>query len=529
MQAAHNTASIEEELRLLQIQEAIQLSRERFMPFVKYTMPDHEAPNDPTKSAYKDALHHRGIARIIEKVIDAEIPFLILCCPPRHGKSELVSRRLPAFFLGQHPEQEVVVSTYNDDFAEDFGAQVREIMTSPQYKNVFPGTKLTKSGRAKDHLVTTRGGAAYFVGRGGSLTGRGGHILICDDLIKDAKEASSKAIRNQAWDWFTKVAMSRRRGRKLVIMTFTRWHSDDPIGRLTDPENPYYNEKIARRIKIINLPAIADDDDPLGRAPGEALWPDGPDTFDLDFLEEQRLLDPLGFEALYQQRPTMADGILFNRDDIRYYDENNLPPLEELRFYCTSDHAVSTEQRRDFSVLLKFAIDPMDNIYLLDCWWRRQKSDVVVEAMLEMARPGPTAPLIWFAERGQISKSIGPFLKKRMMETKNYFRLVEETPVNDKEQRAQSISARVALGKVFFPRAAPWTERAINEMMAFPNGNHDDFVDALSLIGLGLRFQVGGVGRKTDKSYKPGTLAWIKQQTALAEASQSGNRTFLNG
>ena len=142
-----------------------------------------------------------------------------------------------------------VVATYNDDFAADFGKNVRDIVKTPQHKQVFANFGLKRGGAASDRLETVQGGQWSFVGRGGSLTGRGGHILICDDLIKDDKEAQSQAIRDQAWNWFTKVAMSRRMGRKIVIMTFTRWHADDPIGRLTDPENPYFNEKLAKRVQ----------------------------------------------------------------------------------------------------------------------------------------------------------------------------------------------------------------------------------------------------------------------------------------
>lgn len=564
---------------------------------------------------------------------------------PTHN-SEIVSRRLPAWFLGKHPEQNVVVATYNDDFAKDFGADVRSIVTSPEFRLVFPEVRLKRGGSAKDRLQTTAGGMATFVGVGGSLTGRGAHCfpagtkistaegpvaiedlrdryahalcfdamgkgrfyrpikafveqppqpvwtlrtegglelratsdhkiwvrgrgmtpmadlrpgdglitdtgagtdvvaettpgdvpvpvfdievdehhtlfangigasncLIIDDLIKSYEEARSQAFRDRAWDWFTKVAMSRRMGKKLVIITFTRWHTDDIIGRLTDPENEHYSREIAKKIKIIDIPAIAfEDDDPLGRAPGEALWPE---WYGLDFLEEQRNLDPLGFEALYQQRPTVADGILFRRENVRYYGPDEpvqLPPIEDLRIYCASDHAVATDQRSDFTVLLKVGLDQQNNIYLLDCWWRKARTDVVVEAMLTMGGANPK-PLIWWAEKGHISKSIGPFLRKRMSETQTYFNVSEVTPAGDKEQRAQSISARMAMGHVFFPKEKNWCERAINELLAFPNGLHDDFVDTFSYIGLGLRgmFPV----KRTEQTAQPakyGTFRWVKE------------------
>lgn len=518
---------IQQRLGLLKRQQAVFLARERFMPFIKFTSPDPEDPNDVEKSKYKNARHHDATARVIEEVVAGNIAFLILVEPPRHGKSEQVSRRLPAWFMGKFPHQHGVVATYNDDFAADFGKDVRSIVNLPQYKQVFPGVRLQRGGGASDRLQTVQGGQWSFVGRGGSLTGRGSHILIIDDLIKDDKEAQSKAIRDQAWNWFVKVAMTRRMGKKLVIMTFTRWHADDPIGRLTDTENPHYSAELAEKIKIICLPAIAEDDDPLGRAPGEPLWADGPDKFDLEFLKEQRSLDPLAFAALYQGRPSLMDGDLFKRENVRFYGPGTDTPLPDaLRVYAASDHAVATGQRNDPSCLLKVGIDANNDIYLLECDWRKMPSDVAVEAMLAMAG-GKHKPLLWWAESGHISKSLGPFLNKRMLETGTYINIQEKTPVSDKAQRAQSIAARVAMGKVFFPKTALWTEKAISEMMAFPNGTHDDFVDALAWIGLGLQSQFGPskskLAEKARRTPAFGTLDWVKLHDRWSEEKKARN------
>lgn len=500
---------LEQQRLVLRRQNAAVEARDSLMAFTKFTMPDPEEPNDPDRSTYENARHHDAICAALEKVEEGDISFLILTVPPRHGKSELVSRRLPAWFLGRHPEQSVVVATYNDDFAKDFGGEVRQIIRSKPYRTVFPNTILRRGGEAKDLLETTAGGKAIFAGVGGALTGRGAHLLVIDDLIKDYEQARSKAFRDRAWDWFTKVAMSRRMGKKLVIITFTRWHEDDIIGRLTDPENEYYSAKMAKKIKIINFPAIAEDDDPLLRAPGEPLW----DRYGLEFLEEQRVLDPLGFEALYQQRPSVADGILFRRENVNFYDPAEIDE-REMRIYCASDHAVSTAQRADRTCLLRVGVDDRNNIYLLNCWWRKAPTDQVVEAMLGMGGTDPR-PLVWWAEKGHISKSIGPFLKKRMAEEEIYFNVVEVTPAADKETRAQAIAARMAMGFVHFPKGAPWVERAITELLSFPNGNHDDFVDTLAHIGLGLRSLIP-VSHPTNPTKEPktGTLAWLKAQAA---------------
>lgn len=516
---------LEKQIAALKWQGAAVTARDKLMPFIKFTMPDPAEPNDVTISRYDNARHHDAIAAAVEEVEKGNIRFLILTVPPRHGKSEIVSRRLPAWFLGRHPDQNVVVATYNDDFAKDFGADVRSIVKSHRFRSVFPDFRLARGGEAKERMQTAQGGMATFVGVGGSLTGRGAHLLIIDDVIKSYEEARSQSFRDRAWDWFTKVAMTRRMGKKLVIITFTRWHPDDIIGRLTDPENEHYNRAIAKQIKVINLPAIADDDDPLGREPGEVLWPN---WYDRDFFEEQRLLDPLGFEALYQQRPSVADGTLFRREHIQYHGPDQTiktPPIEDLRIYCASDHAVSTAQRADSTVLLKIGLDQQNNVFVLDCWWRKAPTDAVVEAMLAMGGQHPK-PLIWWAEKGHISKSIGPFLRKRMHETNTYFNISEVTPAGDKTQRAQAISARMAMGHVYWPKGKPWVEKALNELLAFPNGLHDDFVDAFAYIGLGLTGMFP-VGRKHNTSRTPayGTMAWVKHHQRQADREKAVSQT----
>jgi predicted phage terminase large subunit-like protein len=520
LSAIEEARQLEKQILALKRQKAIFDARQKFMPFVKFTMPDPEDPDDVEKSRYKNARHHDAIARVLEEVEKGEIPQLILCMPPRHGKSELTTRKFPAWVAGRNPRENVVVATYSDTFAEDFGREVRGLMFSPAFKQVFPNVRLMKGSAAADRLQTTVGGLMTFVGRGGALTGRGAHTLIIDDLIKDDKEAGSQAVRDQAWNWFTRVAMTRRMGKKRVIVIMTRWHSDDIVGRITDPENPFYDPIEAKKWKIINLPALAEDDDPLGRERGEPLWPDGPDRFDVDFLQSQSRLDPLGFSALYQQRPSAADGVLFKRENVRWYDPEDLPA--DLRMYAASDHALSEKERRDYTVLLAAGVDQRANLYLTDCYWERASTDKVVEAMLQTA--ALRKPLLWWAGRDHITKSIGPFLRKRMIETGTFFNLVEVSPSGDKESRAQAIAARMALGLIWFPKGAPWAERAVEELMRFPNGTHDDFVDAFALFGLGLQSQVpASVPNRQTKEPKYGTMGWIKWHEKKLKQHFSGS------
>lgn len=491
--------------------------RTSFVDFVKYTMPDADDPENIDESMFKDAKHHRALAKVLEKVEKGHIPRLIVSMPPRHGKSELVSRRFVPWVQGRDPYRNVIFATYNEDFAKDFGADVRNIMTLPQYKHVFPSFGLRKGGASKSRIQTTSGGMSVFVGRGGSITGRGGDFVILDDPIKDSMEANSPTLREQLWQWFTQVLMTRlMTASASIVIVQTRWHEDDLIGRLTDPTNPHYSPEEAAKWKIINLPALAEDEDPLGRKRGELLWPE---RFDMEFMEAQRRLDPRGFSALYQGRPTAEDGDLFRRENIKYFNRKDLP--EDMRVYAASDHAVGVDRtRNDATCLLIVGVDRNDDIYLLDCWWEKQPTDKVVDAMLDLMRRWK--PLLWWAEKGHISKAIGPFLRKRMGEEKVYCRIEEVTPVANKVQRAQSILGRMAMNKVLFPKHSVWTQKATDEILKFPNGRNDDFVDTLAWIGMGLaRLTTPGGGIvKTDNLPKVGTLAWVKWDSAQRRKQQ---------
>lgn len=506
---------LEKSIQLLERQQAILSSRESLLAYTMFTMPDPQDPNDVKRSSYEPQEFHRLIAEALTSMIlDDAFQQLIFVIPPRHGKTQLATKKLVAWYSGLFPEHDVAVASYSDTMAEDMGADTRATLVSSQHRQVFPDYALRKGGTSKSNIQTVKGGRLVFVGRGGALTGRGMHLGIGDDLFKDHEEARSQTIRDQAWNWFTKVFMTRRMGKKKVILTFTRWHPDDIIGRLTDPENPNYNAIEAAKWKIIRLPAIAEHNDPLGRSEGEPLWPE---RYDLDFLQSQQRLDPLGFSSLYQQSPTVADGILFKRENIMRYDPKDLP--EDLRYYAASDHAVGTKQRNDPSCFLKGGVDRQDNLYLTDIFWKRVPTDQAVEAMLAMGS-GNNRPIIWWAERGHISQSIGPFLNKRMLETGIYIQVVENTPVADKEQRAQSIAARVAMGKVWVPKGPIW-DKAVEEMLAFPNGTHDDFVDALAHLGLGLQSMFGrGKPAPLKKQSSHGTFNWLKDNDKWIEAKR---------
>ena len=503
--------------RLLRLKKA----RGSVLDFTRFTMPDPEAPDDHTRSRYQAVRHHEVIAAALEESEAGRMPRLIITMPPRHGKSELASRRFPAWFMGKDPYRQMIFATYNEEFAADFGRSVRETMRTPVFQQVFPGCKMRAGSQAADRIQTDEGGLAVFVGRGGALTGRGADLLVIDDPIKDREEADSKALRDKLWSWFTEVAMTRLMPGGRVVIIMTRWHEDDLIGRLTDPRNPCFNPEEAANWKLLALPAIATEDDPMGRQPGEALWPE---RFPLESLDQIRRLNPRGFSALYQGQPTPDDGDYFKREWFKTYNPGELPT--NLRYYAASDHAVSIAQDADKTCLLVIGVDEQDNIWVLpDAWWRRAQTDAVCDGMLDLMRRH--RPLLWWAERGHISKAIGPFLRKRMHEEQIYCAIDEVTPAKDKQTRAQAIRGRMAMGKVYFPKFASWWPEAQAEMLKFPSARHDDFVDTMAHIGMGLSLQVSSnpiLEKYTGP--KSGTMGWLITSSKMKEMAENRLKTF---
>lgn len=484
--------------RLIAIQEA----GDALLPFVKFTMPDPDDVDDTSRSLYTDAKHHRLIAAALEEVEKGTWKRLIINCPPRHGKTELASKKFIPWYSGRHPEHSIIFGTYNEKYAGDIGRAVRDAIKSPAYAQVFPDYGLKEGSAATDRLETLLSGVLAFVGRGGTATGRGGHLLVIDDPLKDRAEANSPTIRDQLWTWFTQVILSRAMTKDArVVIIQTRWHEDDLVGRLTDPSNDYFDEEEAKKWKIIDLPALAMEDDPLGRKPGEALWPE---RFDEDFLLGMQRVDARGFSSLYQGRPTPQGGAFFREEWLKTYKPSELP--KQLRFYCASDHAVSTTQDRDKTVLLPVGVDPKGDIYVMpDAWIRHANAEQTVEAMLTIMRK--YKPQFWWAERSHITKSLGPFLRRRMREENVNCAVVDVIPISDKQTRAQSIQGRIAMGRVFFPERAVWWPEARDELIRFPNAAHDDFVDALAWIGLGVdRLHVASLGIAAPNKPKPQTF-----------------------
>lgn len=529
--AADLMAQIVAAKRALKAQEAA----EHLIPFIQMMTPDPEDYGNPDASTYRPAAVHRVIAEALEEVAEGKNLRLLLSVPPQHGKSELCSRKCPAWLAGKFPWKHTILASYSADLAEGFGDDVRNVINQPEFAQVFPKVSLRKGGKAKDHMVTNKGGKLSFIGRGGAGSGKPADFLFIDDIIKDAKEAGSKTIRDDCWEWFTKVAYARCHAASAIIVIMTRWHEDDLIGRLTDPKNKHYDAEESKKWTYINIPAILTEKErPLANALGIKLGKDGeaalwPERFPLAHLRSARRLNPIGFSALYMGRPTPPEGSFYKRYCLYGYKPNELP--RELRYYGSCDLAVSTERDRDKSVILNWGMDEFETLWLLpDCYWGQKNSDELVDTLIDYARQYGWMDL--FGEKGQIDKAIGPFLTKRMKEENVWFNTTTLAAQGNKGFRSISMRGRMAQGKVRLPFFAPWWSDAEEQILKFTGSGEDaedDFCDALALPGAALSFQVAASkGKTADKVVEIGSIRWIKQQHQLDIAAQK-RRTARKG
>ena len=499
---------------------------ESMLAFMKYSNPHPDFPDDVRKSRYEETPVARLLTQVMEQVFTRKLKRVAVSIGPQMGKSQITSRGAPAWYLGKDPYLNLILGTYNQDFAAEFGDAVREIMSSPEYAQVFRPDVLRVGGKAKDLLITDKGGKAAFVGRGGSGTGKPADIFIVDDPLKDDQEAQSDSTRDQVWNWFNKVAMTRCHKDSAIVIVHTRWHQDDLIGRLCDPSHPERDKRyagIANRWKHFNLPAIVEDptlakalgltlEPPtnpfvismFGAKPMSSIWPE---RKSLEFFAEAKQLDPAGFSALNMGNPTPEDGDYFKADWLVEYDREDLPT--NLSKYGASDHAVTDKQKNDPNVIGCAGIDEKGDIWVLpDLVWERMKTDKVVEELINKMRVHQ--PHAWYLEEDNISKAFGPFLIQRMHAESVFCTLDGNRPDKDKSTRARSIQGRMQMRTVHFPRFAPWWPAARRELLNFPYGAHDDFVDFLAHIGLGRLKQYAPRERKVeDNVIRVGSMAWI--------------------
>jgi predicted phage terminase large subunit-like protein len=481
----------------------VELARRGLIDFTTYTFP-----------AYRVNWHHKIWGDALDDLVFGDTDRLMIFSPPRHGKSELVSRRLPAFFLGNFPKSEVILSSYAADLANRMNSNVQLIMDSPEYRRIFPHVRLP--GGIGDPTRKVQGGRRtrtqeYFelvgntgslrsAGVGGGITGMGFHLGIIDDPIKDSEEGMSQVIRDKVWDWYQSTFYTRqmglgegkRRKRAKILLTMTRWHEDDLAGRLLRLAR---SEPGADQWKVVTLPALsledrADYDQRTG--PGQALWEDSP--YNADWLQRTKKNLPNFFwQALYQQRPITEGAGYFQRRWFTSAPRFKLsgewvvvpgwPPmsLRNCLVVGAVDLAASEKHKADFTVVLVIAITPDGHGLILDVI-RERTTPNGIPALMNLA--ATRWPVRYFVLESDGFQGAVAAIARRDYDLPP----IREVKHGGKGKVVRATQAMVYAenGRLHLPdhqpSAPPWEDALLDELEVFTgeDDRHDDQVDALA-------------------------------------------------
>lgn len=407
---------------------------------------------------------------------------MIVTMPPRHGKSELISKFTPAWYLTKYPDREVVVTSYSLEFAERFGAAARQlVLEHPEFGIALdPSTQSKSNWRIDKHR-----GRMGTAGAGGAITGTGANLMIIDDPFKDNEDADSQFNRDKVWDWYQSVVLSRMERSvdgsgdpPFIVLVQTRWHEDDLAGRLleSEPEKWFH----------FTLPAIAHENDKLGRAEGEALWPE---KYDLAYLADLKgSMSARWWSAMYQQSPSIEGGGIFRGEAFKRYisrrsdrgllytmlgrEKRSAADFKGWKF-ATIDLAASTKTSADYTVAMVFHITQKKDMLVLDVL-RERMEGADHERFIERLRQKHDDLRFVGIEKATYGLTLIQTLRRKGVPVR------ELIPDKDKVSRAYAAAAFIEGEKLFFPQSAPWLAEFEHELLAFDNGAHDDQVDALA-------------------------------------------------
>lgn len=413
---------------------------------------------------------------------------IIVSMPPRHGKSELLTKYTPVWSLERHPDKHVMLASYGAELATDFGRQVRDILTdNPEG---LLSVKLRPDTKQVGRFLTPEGGGMFAVGVGGALTGRGADVLLIDDYIKNEEDAESATVRNKIYNWFVSTAYTRLEPNGSVIIVATRWHLDDLIGRLTIQGTPTddglddsiedivhgSHESLATILgggqewEHIVIPAIAQEDDVLQREVGSPLFPE---RYGIEALAKiQSVLGTYYWEALYQQKPiprTATKATAFEAVDIT--------PMERFMRVVRYWDLASQDDAGDFTAGIKIAKDLKTGLYFVLDVVRGQWSPGTVEEIVKSTAEADGYHVTQLIE--QEPGSSGVFVIESFVKLLEGYACRGCKSTGDKFVRAQPMYAQAEVNRIKMLRA-PWNRTLIDEFLLFPDAPHDDQVDCLS-------------------------------------------------
>ncbi|CAB4128449.1 Archaeophage PsiM2, terminase large subunit [uncultured Caudovirales phage] len=417
---------------------------------------------------WKPAKHLELLCDTLQRVSKGDLKRVIVTMPPRHGKSEVVSKKFPAWHLGRNPNDEIILASYSIDLSRSFSRIARETLQGSS--DVFSVRLDPNHSTAESWGLQGKRGGLVAAGVGGSITGRGARIAIVDDPIKNAEEANSEVIRSKVWEWYTSTLYTRLTPKGAVVIVMTRWHEDDLVGRLLQKERQEIEEgsHIGDRWTVINLPALAEQNDILGRLEGDPLWSEY--GFDQERLQQiKRDVGSYVFNSLYQQRPAAQEGSMFKRQWWRFYD---VLPIRFDEMMQSWDMSFKGSDGSDFVVGQVWGRVGA-NKYLVDQIRGRMDISKTIEHIQRLTIKYPLARLKLIED-----KANGPAVISLLKNSISG--LVAVNPDGGKVSRASAIIPDVEAGNVYLPRNVGWIDDFIQECNSFPRGAHDDQVDAMT-------------------------------------------------
>lgn len=449
---------------------------------------------DYTKEDYDAQWFHEEICAWLDKLESGEIKKLMIFLPPQHGKSEISSRRYPAYVLGRNPETKIALCSYNQSLASGFNRNIQSIIDEKSYAELFPETRLNsskvpsheKDGELRNTEIFEVVGSKGFVktvGIGGPLTGTAVDLGIIDDPYKDRKEANSPTTRKAVWEWYIDVFCTRLHNNSKQLMLFTRWHEDDLAGRLLDPKNECYDEEEAKEWTVVAFSALKEDTKPIEcaedfddpRKADDALWEA---KHSKAKYVKRRRINPTSFNSIDQQRPYAAEGNKIKKEWWEYINENELPfDINSVNADFFIDGAFTKESQNDETGILScYYHKGLDKLFIFNCSGVRKE-------LYELLKYFPIYSKVNHRKRKSTIfielKASGHPLKSMMSKPPyNYnCRAVDNKVVAyGKLNRVENAEPFIASGKVVLVKGS-WNKAFVNQCASFPNGVHDDMLD----------------------------------------------------
>jgi len=488
---AIESASPSEKITLLKLLSELEnrkkrdRAQEHFMDYVEQLWPD-----------FIHGAHHRRMASIFEAVARGEKKRVIINMAPRHTKSKFASFLLPSWILGKFPNKKIMQVSNTAELAEGFGRDVRNLVLSEQYRNIFPDTELRQDSKAAGRWSTNHGGEYYATGVGGALAGRGADVCIIDDPHSEGEALAAQfnpAIYDKVYEWYTTGPRQRLQPGGAIIIVMTRWHMRDLTGQIIDAS---MSKDGVDQWEVIEFPAILPS--------GKPLWPEYWKISELEAIRAE--IPNLKWQAQYQQQPTSEQAAIIKREWWQMWESETPPPVDYI--IMTMDTAFEAKQTADYSAALMLGVwyNPEDNdqpsVIVLNAWRDRLEFPDLKEKTLEMYKEWQ--PDSFIIEKKASGAPLIAEIRRMGIPVQEYTptRGAANSP-NNKLARLNAVADIFASGRVWAPSSERWSTALIDEVASFPAGKNDDWVDCLSL-GLSRYRQGGFIGTALDDAVNDG-------------------------